>query len=646
MYFNDSGNNTNIDKEFGGKSSNNNEKESNKKPFNFKILFIILGILILLFFLYFYFSKNKTEIFLTLEGNTDIILYQNDTYNDPGFKAYDNHGNDLANNVIVTGSVNTATAGDYTVTYTLDDIVKERHISVIAKTEQKTYLILEGESTIFLKVGEEYKEPGYKVIDTLESGLESKVKVSGTIDKAAGTYKLKYSVTNKSGVTVSAERTVIITDSNISVSYTPNALTNKNVKINVKVVDNYFDYVLLPDGSKKNNREFDYEVKQNGTYKFVMYSKDGTAKDTTVTVSNIDKEAPKVTSCKGTITDGKTTLTVTSSDTDIVKYIFADSYDSTGKTITINKELPNTSVKVIDKASNETSATCSATYTYDKPIDPKGSENIIHKENTTSLRVWIEKKTRGSRTGYYVTHVWAMNPYKQMKSGVPNNFGKELLTAKDIFVSAISRNKLSNKLAVAMNGSGFALDGVFSTDMIRYNHGYNKTSVSPIVISEGKVLRDFAKDKVASSGYVVYGLKKDGNFAYYKYTYGNNVAANVTTSNQIISDGVLDTWAFSPVLVLDGKVVSNDTSKNIRNGICQIDKNNFVIITDIYKSPRDGFCFKELAEYMVSLGCKTGFNFDGGGSTTLLFKSKNSSSPTQITNGTRSIADILYFHEL
>lgn len=51
-----------------------------------------------------------------------------------------------------------------------------------------------------------------------------------------------------------------------------------------------------------------------------------------------------------------------------------------------------------------------------------------------------------------------------------------------------------------------------------------------------------------------------------------------------------------------------------------------------------------MAEYMVSLGCQTGFNLDGGGSTTLLVKNKGASSNTLVGNK-RKVADILYFHE-
>ena len=73
-------------------------------------------------------------------------------------------------------------------------------------------------------------------------------------------------------------------------------------------------------------------------------------------------------------------------------------------------------------------------------------------------------------------------------------------------------------------------------------------------------------------------------------------------------------------------------------------KNNFIFITNNDGSRENGFSFKGMAEYMVSLGCQTGFNLDGGGSTTLLVKNKGA-SPNTLVGNKRKVADILYFHE-
>ena len=47
----------------------------------------------------------------------------NSTYNDPGYTAIDIHDGDITSNVIVTGTVNTATVGTYTIKYNVSDAV-------------------------------------------------------------------------------------------------------------------------------------------------------------------------------------------------------------------------------------------------------------------------------------------------------------------------------------------------------------------------------------------------------------------------------------------------------------------------------------------------------------------------------------------
>ena len=47
---------------------------------------------------------------------------------------------------------------------------------------------------------------------------------------------------------------------------------------------------------------------------------------------------------------------------------------------------------------------------------------------------------------------------------------------------------------------------------------------------------------------------------------------------------------------------------------------------------------------MIKLGCKTGFNLDGGGSISLIVKGSDTKQQV-IAGNNRKIADILYFHE-
>jgi hypothetical protein len=48
---------------------------------------------------------------------------------------------------------------------------------------------------------------------------------------------------------------------------------------------------------------------------------------------------------------------------------------------------------------------------------------------------------------------------------------------------------------------------------------------------------------------------------------------------------------------------------------------------------------------MLSMGCQTGTNFDGGGSIALLYKSHNSSKIETITGNGRALTEVGYFTE-
>ncbi len=58
---------------------------------------------------------------LTLKGDREMTIQAGSDYNDPGYTAEDNVDGDLTSKVTVEGSVNTYSAGTYTLTYTVKD---------------------------------------------------------------------------------------------------------------------------------------------------------------------------------------------------------------------------------------------------------------------------------------------------------------------------------------------------------------------------------------------------------------------------------------------------------------------------------------------------------------------------------------------
>jgi len=107
---------------------------------------------------------------------------------------------------------------------------------------------------------------------------------------------------------------------------------------------------------------------------------------------------------------------------------------------------------------------------------------------------------------------------------------------------------------------------------------------------------------------------------------------------EIINSGTKNTFAFRlGAIVNNYQVTTSDGSSAVRQMFCQIDKNNFIMLT-IYSSSsiRNG------AIILKNLGCRIGVNLDGGSSTGLVFKPVGATTVSGISGGGRKIADVLY----
>lgn len=207
MFFNENVD-TNIDSQFKGKSSNSSNL---KDIFDKYKLFIIIGLAVLVIAVILIILLGGKKYEITLYGNKEMILYKDSNYLDPGYIAHDKKGNDVTSSVVVDSNVDMNQLGEYKVTYTLKNTTTYRYVTVVEKPEASTYIHLIGDAVVYLKVGEKYKEPGYVVIDTLDSNLTDKVVTSNNINSnKAGIYRVIYMVTNSSGVTTSISRKVVI----------------------------------------------------------------------------------------------------------------------------------------------------------------------------------------------------------------------------------------------------------------------------------------------------------------------------------------------------------------------------------------------------------------------------------------------------
>ena len=115
--------------------------------------------------------------------------------------------------VSISGNVNTANAGTYTLTYNATDndgntSSVNRTVTVNTDTTPPV-LTLIGSSSIILTVGDTYIEQGANAVD-LKDGIVT-VSISGAVNTAsAGTYTLTYSAIDTDGNASTVDRTIIV----------------------------------------------------------------------------------------------------------------------------------------------------------------------------------------------------------------------------------------------------------------------------------------------------------------------------------------------------------------------------------------------------------------------------------------------------
>ena len=283
------------------------------------------------------------------------------------------------------------------------------------------------------------------------------------------------------------------------------------------------------------------------------------------------------------------------------------------------------------------------------PIIPEKYSN--HYEGAT-LKYYIQNKNL-----YYLTYIWMEDPYNQIRKLEANvseygsvmtdeelaNANKKLIrtTVPAMMNAYISKGIIpKEKAAIGFNASGFYVTGSWNPP----DEYYNKRSSSWLVITDGKITRNRMADAKIFSTRMV-GISSSGDLKIYDYTYKNNNAQQVYDA--IMADKIKNTWDFYPELVRNGQAVADHSVNAKRQAICQIDSNNYVMYTSIGTASYD-----QVAQVFVDIGCKTAFNFDGGGSTSLFIKNPNSTYVTKIkcSDGSthdkcRSIVEGIYFTE-
>ena len=164
-------------------------------------------------------EQNQAPV-LTGVGNKTITV--GDSFDAlAGVKATDKEDGDVTSKIQVTGTVDTAKVGTYTLMYTVSDsegltTTTTRVITVVEKPapEQNQAPVLSGMGNKTITVGDSFDAlAGVKATDKEDGDVTSKIQVTGTVDTAkVGTYTLMYTVSDSEGLTTTATRVITVVE--------------------------------------------------------------------------------------------------------------------------------------------------------------------------------------------------------------------------------------------------------------------------------------------------------------------------------------------------------------------------------------------------------------------------------------------------
>lgn len=599
----------------------------------------VLGLIIITLFFIIGGLKEISTYKIVLNGNEVINVYEGGIFVEPGYTAY-NYKNNISNNKVkISSNINFDKIGEYEVKYYINNIWKhnsvKRIVNVVKNPIDDINFSLIGDSDIVVKFGNKYLEPGYRLLSNDGVDYSDYVNIKSNVnDFKIGEYKVEYTlkINKRSKKLV---RKVFVTGDRYTISYDKSPT---NDKINLKLLSNIndFSYFIIND-SKVYKDTANLTIKENGMYAVKMVNRSGRTDNIKFTVSNIDREAPTGTCNAYLYKENNNTIfyldVVDSSGIKTLKYgeniYFND-------TFTYDSLVDTGIVEVYDKAGNKGEISCNYFY---GPYMPTESSKIVKEFYGDSLKYWVE-----SYPTYYITHIWVSDAYNQFKTAVKEPF-PSIDTAQHIMSYASKANDYNDKAMIGANGSGF-VSNAFYVKIAKIFPKWKNSSISPVVMVDGEVKRNFTNIVIPKLGVYTYGLKSDGYFNYYNLSHYNDITANVLEFDKMVSDGVKYTFSFAPVLIHNGNVTSNlSTANNIRNAFGQIDKNNFIIVTNSTTNRSKGFNFAGLAKLMKKYGCIEAYNLDGGGSTNLVFKDRNTNAAKNLIYTTRQISDIIYFVE-
>jgi hypothetical protein len=349
---------------------------------------------------------------ITLNGEKTMTLHQDAIYEELGATALDERDGNVS--VTITGTVDTSTVGNYTITYLAQDSVGNeanitRGVTVIDVTPP--VLTLNGEANITLEQNANYSELGATALDAVDGNVS--VNILGNVNTSiVGNYTITYNAQDNVGNEANIIRSVTVID-----AIPPIITLNGDANISLSVGESYEEHGASAADTVDGNVSVaiigNVDTSMVGIYTITYTAQDSIGNEATAT-RTVTVVAPVLTSIS--LESNATTLNVgekaqltvmgTYSDnstkelkTDIEWIVTPiDSVDVNGSVLTANKD---GDVTVQAKVGNVLSNTLNLTITWVVnghvlPPEPDPTENdatlLGVDTNSDGVRDDIERK--------------------------------------------------------------------------------------------------------------------------------------------------------------------------------------------------------------------------------------------------------------
>lgn len=345
------------------------------------IYILVLVITVVIVFLIADFLNPKYT--LALLGDNYIEMYQDDSYQEPGYVAYDKNGKDVKNKVQVIGNLNVHVEGTYKLKYKIGNEIKYREIKVTKSPASELIISLNDNDKIYLWKNSEFSLPKASALDKIDGDISNKVVTTGSFDiEKNGTYKIKYSITNSRKITKSLDLTIIVRD--LIYQYEEKYI-NQNYTGIFKINDDIYNKVILPDNTTITNNEFSFVYSKNGLYIYKFYDKKGNMNELEIEVTGADKVKPNV-SCEVYLYDNNSEVKVNATDNVGIKN-YRYEYGGKSELLTANSlkysiDTDDVKVTVSDIVGNENSAIC-------KKIDKSTKYGRSYTQEKNGYNYWL-----------------------------------------------------------------------------------------------------------------------------------------------------------------------------------------------------------------------------------------------------------------